>query len=75
MTGFAFSFVACYPDFVFPDSLEQYRQARSLKFGDGHAPVMTWLWSKLNLIWEELQSRLLLQLGVLMLKAIRLRHL
>jgi hypothetical protein len=65
IAGFAFFFVACYPGFMSVDSLEQYRQAHTLEFADGHPPVMAWLWSKLNLVWEGPQSLLLLQLGVL----------
>ena len=47
------------------DSLEQYRQAHTLKFSDGHPPVMAWLWSKLNYIQDGPQSLLFLHLGML----------
>ncbi len=63
--GFSFFFIACYPGFMSPDSLEQYRQAQSLQFADGHPPIMAWLWSKLDLIWAGPQGLLMLQLLVL----------
>ena len=63
--GFIFFVIACYPGFMSVDSLEQYKQAHTLKFADGHPPVMAWLWSKLNHIFDGPQSLLFLQLGVL----------
>jgi hypothetical protein len=63
--GFAFFAIACYPGFMSPDSFQQYEQAHTLKFRDVHAPVMTWLWSKLILIWNGPQSLLFLHLGIL----------
>jgi hypothetical protein len=65
MFGFAFFAIACYPGFMSVDSLEQYRQAETLRFSDGHPPVMAWLWSKLNLIWHGPQSLLVFHLGML----------
>ena len=63
--GFGFFAIACYPGFMSVDSLEQYRQAHTLKFSDGHPPVMAWLWSKLNYIQDGPQSLLFLHLGML----------
>lgn len=63
--GFVFFAIACYPGFMSVDSLEQYKQAQTLKFADGHPPVMAWLWSKLNLIWHGPQSMLFMHLGIL----------
>lgn len=47
------------------DTLEQYKQAHTLKFADGHPPVMAWLWSKINLVLDGPQSLLFIHLGVL----------
>jgi len=47
------------------DSLEQYKQAHTLIFSDGHPPVMAWLWSKLNYILDGPQSLLFFHLGML----------
>lgn len=63
--GFVFFAIACYPGFMSVDALEQYRQARTLKFADGHPPVMAWLWSKLNYILDGPQNLLFLHLGML----------
>jgi hypothetical protein len=63
--GFSFFAIACYPGFMSVDSLEQYKQAHTLKFADGHPPVMAWLWSKLNFILDGPQSLLFLHLGLL----------
>lgn len=65
IAGFALFAIACYPGFMSVDSLEQYRQAHTLKFADGHPPVMAWLWSKLNVILDGPQSLLFLHLGML----------
>lgn len=62
--GFMFFTVACYPGFMSPDSLVQYKQALTLKFSDGHPPIMAWLWSKLLYVLHGPQSLLLLQLSV-----------
>ena len=63
--GFSFFAIACFPGFMSEDSLEQYKQAQTLKFADGHPPVMAWLWSKLNFILDGPQSLLFLHLGLL----------
>lgn len=63
--GFTFFAVACYPGFMSVDTLEQYRQAHTLKFADGHPPVMAWLWSKLNYILDGPQSLMFLHLAML----------
>ncbi|QDL55232.1 hypothetical protein [Rhodoferax aquaticus] len=63
--GFGFFTIACYPGFMSVDTLEQYRQAHTLKFKDGHPPVMAWLWSKLSFILDGPQSLLFLHLGLL----------
>lgn len=63
--GFTFFAIACYPGFMSVDSIEQYKQAHTLRFSDGHPPVMAWLWSKLNYVFDGPQSLLFLQLGVL----------
>jgi len=63
--GFIFFSIACYPGFMSIDSLEQYRQAHTLEFADGHPPVMAWLWSKLLFVLNGPESLLFLQLGVL----------
>ena len=65
--GFTFFAIACYPGFMSPDSLEQYKQAHTLNFADGHPPVMAWLWSKLILILDGPQILLYLHLGLLWL--------
>ncbi len=58
---------ACYPGFMSVDSLEQYSQALQLNFADGHPPVMAWLWSKLNFVWDGPQNLLFLHLATLWL--------
>lgn len=63
--GFVFFAIACYPGFMSVDTLEQYKQAHTLKFADGHPPVMAWLWSKLNFVSDGPQSLLFLHLGML----------
>lgn len=63
--GFVFFAIACYPGFMSVDTLEQYKQAYTLRFADGHPPVMAWLWSKLNFILDGPQSLLFLHLGTL----------
>ncbi len=63
--GFVFFTIACYPGFMSIDSLDQYKQAHTLRFSDGHPPVMAWLWSKLISIWDGPQSLLLMHLGML----------
>jgi hypothetical protein len=65
VTGFVFFMIACYPGFMSVDSLEQYRQARVLRFADGHPPVMAWFWSRLELIWRGPQNLLVFHLGML----------
>lgn len=65
LVGFSFFAIACYPGFMSVDSLEQYKQAHTLEFADGHPPVMAWIWSKLNLISDGPQSLLFLHLGTL----------
>jgi hypothetical protein len=65
LMGFGFFVIACYPGFMSVDTLEQYRQAHTLKFADGHPPVMAWLWSKLKNIQDGPQSLLFLHLGML----------
>lgn len=65
VAGFALFAIACYPGFMSVDSLEQYRQAHTLKFADGHPPVMAWLWSRLNMLLDGPQSLLFFHLGTL----------
>lgn len=47
------------------DSLDQYAQATSLRFGDAHPPVMAWVWSKLNMVVDGPQGLLFLHLSML----------
>lgn len=65
IVGFVFFAIACYPGFMSVDTLEQYKQAHTLKFADGHPPVMAWLWSKLGAILDGPQSLLFLHLTML----------
>lgn len=65
IVGFLFFTIACYPGFMSADSFVQYKQAHTLMFEDGNPPVMAWLWSKLNKIWDGPQSLFLLHLAVL----------
>jgi hypothetical protein len=65
LIGFIFFAIACYPGFMSPDSLDQYKQAHSLKFADWHPPVMAWLWSKLNSLLDGPHGLLFLHLGLL----------
>lgn len=63
--GFVFFVIACYPGFMSPDSLEQYKQAHTLQFADGHPPVMAWLWAKLNFLFNGPQGMLFFHLAML----------
>jgi hypothetical protein len=62
--GFIFFAVAFFPGFMTFDSIKQFTQAQTLHFTDWHPPVMAWLWSKLNIIYDKPQNLLFLQLGV-----------
>lgn len=63
--GFLFSWVAFYPGFMSPDSLVQYEIAKTLDFNDWHPPVMSWLWSILNVFFEGPQGLLFFHLALL----------
>ena len=65
LLGFLFFSYACYPGFMSIDSFDQYAQSKSLRFGDGHPPVMAWVWSKLNIIFDGPQGLLFLHLSML----------
>lgn len=43
--GFILNYLAYYPGFISPDSLDQYTQALNLRFYDRHPPIMAALWS------------------------------
>lgn len=50
--GFFISSIAFYPGFMSPDSFLQYETSKSLLFNDWHPPIMSWVWSILNLFFR-----------------------
>ncbi|MDD3182578.1 MAG: hypothetical protein PHD48_07245 [Alphaproteobacteria bacterium] len=65
MAGLVFFAIGFFPGFVSPDTLIQYDEAQTHLFKDWHPPVMAWLWSWLNMIWNGPQSVLLFHLALL----------
>ncbi len=60
--GLTGNFIAFYPGFLSEDSIDQYRQALTHTYSDGHPPAMALLWHYLNYIWQGPQVMLLFQL-------------
>lgn len=60
--GFALNLIAYYPGFMSADSISQYEQAIFHKYGDWHPPIMSLLWSFLNIFSKGPQLMLVLQL-------------
>lgn len=52
---------AYWPGVIRIDSVLQYTQAVEGRYSDWHPPIMAWLWSRFNLLWQGTQSMLLLQ--------------
>lgn len=63
--GFLVNFIAYYPGFLSPDSLDQYNQSITHHFNDWHPPVMSWFWSLLNLLYTGPAVMLVFQLLLL----------
>lgn len=59
---FAGCMLAFYPGFMSPDSADQFAEALSLHFTDGHPPLMAAVWSVVNVIFFGPLGMLLLQL-------------
>jgi len=47
LTCFAFFYYAYFPGVFTPDTVDQYTQALTGHYEDGHPPVMAWLWTRL----------------------------
>lgn len=65
MAGFLLNFIAYYPGFMSPDTVDQYGQSVTRHFNDWHPPVMSWFWSLLNQIHSGPLVMLAFQLGLL----------
>lgn len=64
-TSFFITWIAFYPGFMSWDSLHQYAVSKSLIFDDWHPPVMSWLWSILNLFFRGPEGLLFFHLTLL----------
>jgi hypothetical protein len=60
--GFCFFLKAGYPGYMSLDSLGQYKQSISHRYTDQHPPVMAWLWSALNQLFDGPQGMLVFHL-------------
>ena len=65
VAGFIINLSAYLPGFMSPDSFEQYRQSYTHQYNDWHPPVMAFVWSLLNHIYQGPQLMLALQLAML----------
>lgn len=63
--GFIINLSAYLPGFMSPDSFEQYRQSYTHHYNDWHPPVMAFVWSILNNIYQGPEVMLVLQLALL----------
>ncbi|MBO9567018.1 MAG: hypothetical protein J7621_29870 [Niastella sp.] len=63
--GFIIDLLACWPGFMYIDSVNQYTQAITFTFSDWHPPIMAGLWSQLNYIYKGPQVMLIFQLLLL----------
>ena len=63
--GFLVSLATFFPGFMSPDSLAQYRDSKTLIFNDWHPPIMSWLWSIFNLIFDGPEGLLIFNLLLL----------
>ncbi|WP_211945522.1 hypothetical protein [Cupriavidus yeoncheonensis] len=62
--GYVLLVTAFYPGFMSPDSLVQYSISKTLEFNDWHPPIMSWVWSMLDVYVDGPQGLLLFQLGL-----------
>lgn len=65
VAGFAVNISAYMPGFMSPDSFDQYRQSITHQYNDWHPPVMAFVWSLLNNIYQGPQVMLCFQLAML----------
>jgi hypothetical protein len=65
--GFFISSIVFYPGFMSADSLAQYAASKSLLFDDWHPPIMSWVWSILNLFFQGPEGLLYFHLSFLWL--------
>lgn len=63
--GFFISLAAFFPGFMSNDSLVQYSESKTLIFKDWHPPIMSWLWSILNLPFDGPEGLLIFNLLLL----------
>lgn len=63
--GYSFTALAAYPGFMSWDSNAQYALSISWQFNDWQPPVMSWLWSGLNVFFEGPQGMLFYHLALL----------
>ncbi|MDF2187446.1 hypothetical protein [Paraflavitalea sp. CAU 1676] len=64
-TGFILDLVACYPGFLYIDSVDQYTQSIHFSYTDWHPPIMAGVWSLLNFIYKGPLLMLVMQLALL----------
>lgn len=60
--GFFISLAAFFPGFMSADSLAQYSSSKTLIFNDWHPPIMSWLWSIFNLLFDGPEGLLIFNL-------------
>lgn len=65
--GFTASCIAFFPGFMSSDSFSQYASSKTFSYIDWHPPVMSWVWSILNLIFPGPEGLLYLHLCALWL--------
>ncbi|MCD6064465.1 MAG: hypothetical protein K0R82_2376, partial [Flavipsychrobacter sp.] len=78
--AFLINVIAYYPGFLTSDSLDQYEQAITGKYGNWHPPAFTLLWRLLNSIYKGPFLLLVFQLGLLwgsayvLMQTVKKRH-
>ncbi len=65
LLGFLFFYIACYPGYMSPDSMDQYIQSKTQIYSDWHPPIMSWWWWILNFIFPGPQGMLFFHLLLL----------
>jgi hypothetical protein len=65
VVGGILNFIACYPGFLTPDSIDQFGQSLTGNYSDWHPPVMAAWWGILDKVYAGPQSMLLVQLILL----------
>lgn len=63
--GFILDLLACYPGFMYIDTIDQYTQAINARYADWHPPAMAGFWHLLNILHQGPQVMLVFQLALL----------